>query len=153
MHNILRNISLIKKGRSFLLLPFFIFAISCNSDLTRNGKVTMHTSIGKNSFIFLVNDDFVEKNNSAKPDKKNPRLNQAEAKLLYQILTQKKYCLNDDGKPLFKVSSRQERIYDTTFAHLVEQNYKARPVVPRTFFGECVSDVSNLSNHENVDSK
>jgi hypothetical protein len=39
--------------------------------------------------------------------------------------------------PLFTITSRQEKIYDMTFAHLIEESYNARPVAPRMYFGQC----------------
>jgi hypothetical protein len=61
----------------------------------------------------------------------------AEVALLNSILRQRKYCILELGKPSFKIISRQEKIYDTTFSHLIEQNYRAKPASPRTYYGEC----------------
>lgn len=98
----------------------------------------MHNGVSKKSFTFFVEDDFIEKNIDSKIDKKNPKLTKAEAKLLYKILKQQKYCVNSDNDIFFKINSRQEKIYDVTFAHLIEQNYRAKPVSPRMYFGECL---------------
>jgi hypothetical protein len=56
---------------------------------------------------------------------------------LTNLLKEQKYCLNDSGYPSFIITSRQEKIYDMTFAHLIEQNYNARPIAPRMYFGQC----------------
>ena len=64
-------------------------------------------------------------------------MTQAEAKLLTSLLKEQKYCLSDSGSPSFIITSRQEKIYDMTFAHLIEQNYNARPIAPRMYFGQC----------------
>ncbi len=119
-----------------MLLPFFVFTISCVADLSKYGRVTLHNTSDRESFIFSVNDAFL----AANPPKQKEEamlVSEAENKLLIALLMQKKYCLNSQGKPLFTVSSRQEKIYDMTFAHLIEQNYNARPVAPRMYFGHC----------------
>jgi len=133
-----KNLSKIisKKGRSLTLLPFFIFIVSCASDPSRYGRVSPHNTGDQNSFTFTVSDEFLEDNYKSPPDKENPKLNKAEAKLLYSLLKEKKYCLVE-GTPQFNITSRQEKIYDMTFAHLIEQNYRSRPIVPRTYFGNC----------------
>jgi len=125
-----------KKGRSLTLLPFFIFIASCSGDLARHGRVSPHNTGDQNSFTFIVSDEFIEDNYKSPADKENPKLNKAEAKLLYSLLKEKKYCLVE-GAPQFSITSRQEKIYDMTFAHLIEQNYRSRPIVPRTYFGNC----------------
>ena len=138
---ILKKISQIfYKGRSLVLLPFFICIISCASDPSRYGRVSPHNTADKNSFSFSVDEDFVAENLNSKPDEKNPKMSKAEAKLLAALLKQKKYCLNKNGSPLFRVTAKQEKVYDMTFAHLIEQNYRARPVAPKMYFGECLID-------------
>lgn len=127
-----------KKGRSFLLLPFFLCAISCkNIDPAQYGRVTLHNTGDNNSFIFSVNDEFSQISKKSPIDKKNPRITEAESKLLMALLEQKKYCLDKNGDPHFLITSRQEKIFDMTFAHLIEQNYRARPIAPRMYFGQC----------------
>lgn len=123
-----------ERGRSFLLLPFFLLTISCSSDLSRDGKVTLHN---KESFVFSVSDEFTKSNLNSPKSKKNPRMTESEETLLSSLLKQKKYCLNDYGSPLFHITSRQEKIYDMTFAHLIEQNYNAKALAPRMYFGRC----------------
>jgi hypothetical protein len=126
-----------KKGRSFLLLPF-LFMAACTTDPSRHGSISLHSTSDKNSFIFSVNDEFANATSTSPQDEKNPKITKAEAKLLAALLKQKKYCLNKHGTPLFAVTSRQEKIYDRTFAHLIEENYNARPIVPRMYFGQCL---------------
>jgi hypothetical protein len=130
-----------KKGRSFLLLPFFLFVTSCSVvNLSHYGRVTFHNGQQKNSFVFYVNDDFLKKNSNSKRDANNPKITEAESKLLLSLLKQKKSCLNKSQTPSFRIISRQEKIYDVTFAHLIESNYNAEPVAPRMYFGRCVAD-------------
>jgi hypothetical protein len=131
---------LIKKGRKiFSFLPFFLFVVSCSGDLSHYGRVNTHGADGsKNSFTFLVKDDFISKNSKSPQDKKNPKMTEAEVGLLTALLKEQDYCLNKYGNPVFTITSRQEKVYDMTFAHLIEQNYNARPIVPRTYFGQCV---------------
>ena len=128
----------LKKGRSLWLLPFFIALTSCAMiNPSRYGRVTLHNTGDQNSFTFTVSDEFTAKNDESPVDKKNPKLSVAEARLLHSLLAEKKYCLNSDGDPLFIITSRQEKVFDMTFAHLIEQNYKSRPIVPRSYFGHC----------------
>jgi hypothetical protein len=128
-----------KKGGSFLLLPFFMLVFSCTNDLSQYGRITLYDANDNNAFSFTVNEDFLRDNAKSPKDKKDPRLTQAEAKLLYSLLKQQKYCFDKSGKLNFIITSRQEKIYDMTFAHLIEQNYNAKPVTPRMYFGQCVS--------------
>ena len=128
-----------KKGRALWLLPFFMFEISCvDSNLSQYGKVTPQSTSNRNSFVFSVSEDYLADNGDSKKDKKYPKMTEAEAKLLIKILKQQKYCYNKDSKLAFKITSRQEKIYDMTFSHLIEQNYRARPITPRMYYGECV---------------
>lgn len=127
----------LKKGRSFLLLPFFSFLISCISDPSHYGRVTPQNTADSDSFIFSVNDEFTKINSASPQDKKNPKMTKAEANLLTLLLQQKKYCLDGSGNPIFTIISRQEKIFDMTFAHLIEENYNARPIAPRMYFGRC----------------
>lgn len=137
----------IKKGRSFLLLPFFLFVISCASvDLARYGKVSLHNTGDSNSFVFAVNEEFEKLNIDSPKDPKNPKMTKAESRLLIALLKQKKYCLDKNNNALFTITSRQEKIYDMTFAHLIEQNYHAKPITPRMYFGQC-NDIKSLDNN------
>lgn len=132
-----------KKGRKiYSFLPFFLPAvflltISCAADPSKYGRVTLHNTSDKNSFVFSVNEEFLSANSLSKPDKKFPKMTEAETELLAALLKQKKYCLDNYGFPLFSITSRQEKIYDMTFAHLIEKNYNARPIAPRMYFGKC----------------
>ncbi len=127
----------LKKGRGFLLLPFFVSLISCTYDPSKYGRVSPYNTADKNSFVFSVNDEFVQANANSPKDEKNPKMTKAEATLLTALLKQKKYCMSDKRMPSFTITSRQEKIYDMTFAHLIEENYNARPVAPRMYFGQC----------------
>jgi hypothetical protein len=84
-----------------------------------------------------VSDEFLSSNSNSPKDKVFSKMTKAEADLIKILLKQKKYCLNKDGIPFFVITSRQEKIYDMTYAHLIEQNYKARPIAPRMYFGKC----------------
>lgn len=130
-----------KKGRKiFSSLPFFLLIISCISDPSRYGRVTMHSAAdSKNSFTFSVNDEFLRANSESPQDKKIPKMTEAEANLLVILLKKQNYCLDKYGTPIFTIASRQEKIYDMTFAHLIEQHYNARPIAPRMYFGQCVT--------------
>ncbi len=129
-----------KKGGSFLLLPFFLFVASCAGNPLQYGRVTFHSNAGKDSFTFLVSEDFIKLNSTSPKDKKNPKMTKAEADLLVSLLKQKNHCSDKRGVPLFNITSRQEKIYDMTFAHLIEQNYNSKPVAPRMYFGRCAKE-------------
>lgn len=128
-----------KKGRIILgCLPFFIFTASCSGDLSQYGRVTQNGAGNKSSFVFSVSEEYLKKNQDSPKDELNPKMTKAESALLLKLLKQQKYCLNDEGKTLFAITSKQEKIYDMTFAHLIEQNYNARPLSPRTYYGQCM---------------
>jgi hypothetical protein len=126
-----------KGGRMFILLPFFLCIISCDANPSRYGRVTLYNTSDKSSFVFSASEEFTRANSSSLKDKKIPKITEAEANLLSSLLKQKKYCLNNSGVPIFTITSHQEKIYDMTFAHLIEQNYNARAIAPRMYFGRC----------------
>jgi hypothetical protein len=128
---------IIKKGGGFLLLPFLFCIASCSNNLAESGKVSLHESLGENKyFVFTVSDKFLEKNKESPADEANPKMSEAESQLLIKLLKEKRYCAN--GSELsFVINSRQEKVYDMTFAHLIEKNYNARPISPRSYFGRC----------------
>jgi len=126
-----------KKGGSIFLLPFFVFVVSC-SDYSKYGQVVLHKGADKSaSFSFSVSDEFISANSASPQDKERSKMSKAEVKLLESLMKEKKYCLNEDNKLDFTVTSRQEKIYDMTFAHLIEESYNAKPLAPRTYFGKC----------------
>lgn len=123
-----------------LVLSSFFILSSCSSvDPFHDGKVELYNGNDSTSFVFTVSDSFTQKNKNSPSDKDNPKITKAESELLAALLTQKKICLGEDDVPLFRITSRQEKIFDATFAHLIEQNYKARPVAPKMYFGKCLS--------------
>ena len=120
-----------------LIIAAFTLAVSaCASDPSLYGKVRQYNSTDNKSFVFSVDEEFLRKSEGSKKDKEYPLMTEAEVKLLLALLMQKDYCLKD-GNPSFKINSRQEKIYDVTFAHLIEQSYNAKPVSPRMYFGSC----------------
>jgi hypothetical protein len=126
-----------KKGGKLIFLPFFLFAISCAANSSKYGRVTLHNTADKNSFVFSASEEFTRINSASPKDKKFPKMTQAEANLLTNLLKEQKYCLSGLGFPSFIITSRQEKIYDMTFAHLIEKNYNTRPIAPRMYFGQC----------------
>lgn len=124
------------KGRSLLLLPFLFFVISCKSSITQ-GDVKMYDSVNKKGyFAFTVDQNFERENSKSPLDKKYKKMTVSEVDLLTKILKNKGYC-QKDSETSFVILSKQEKIYDMTFAHLIEENYKSRPLTPKTFFGYC----------------
>ncbi len=131
-------------------LLFFVLAMSCAmQDISSNGRVNFYGANSKN-FTFVVNEDYINDHRDSPPSKENPKLSEAESELLYSIMQKRNYCINNKGKILFKITSRQEKIYDMTFAHLIEQNYNARPVTPVTYFGECVGSMNKNSKEAHL---
>jgi hypothetical protein len=130
-------IKILKKGSSFWLLPFFVLISSCaNQDLSKLGRLTFHNSRESEGFIFTVSDSFIKDHQNSPQDKYNPKITEAEADFLQKLLSLSKYCDNDKN-PSYIITSKQEKVFDMTFAHLIEENYNARPIVPRTYFGQC----------------
>jgi hypothetical protein len=123
-------------NRIILIVALAITA--CATDPSRYGKVRQYNSADKKAFVFSVDEQFERDNHSSKKDKNFSLMTEAEVKLLKALLKKNDYCV-DSGDASFKITSRQEKIYDMTFAHLIEQSYNARPVAPRMYFGECVA--------------
>lgn len=105
---------------------------SCAQDPSIHGKIT-HYNGAKNSFSFSVDEQYLERHQNSKKSKEYPQMTEAEVKLLTRLMDKQDYCTSGN----FVITSRQEKIYDVTFSHLIEQNYKAKPVTPRTYYGEC----------------
>lgn len=127
------------KSRKATILFILIFASCCSSDPELYGSLSINATADKQSFIFSVKEQFSDSNIDSSPDKENPIMTKLESSLLEDILKRKKYCLNAYGYPTFAIVSKQEKIYDMTFAHLIEENYNARPITPRMYFGHCLS--------------
>ena len=116
------------------------FLISCSSNPDKYGKVTLHTTGNRDSFIFTVSEEFLENNSSSlKNEVKNAgaKISVVEYNLLKKLLKDKKFCYNQKNNLDFAIVSRQEKIYDMTFSHLIATSYKARPLTARSYFGEC----------------
>lgn len=113
---------------------------SCVSKDSNLGKVSLHSTGERNSFIFTISEEFLEKNSKdlGNEVKNQPvKISKVEYNLLKKLLNEKKFCINQDKKLNFELTSRQEKIYDMTFSHLIATSYKARPLSPRSYFGEC----------------
>ncbi len=123
--------------KKVFFLPLFLLVASCSSNLTQYGRVTLHSTSDKDSFVFSISNEFLQFSADSPKDRKFPKMTVAEVKLLTALLQEKEYCLNDNGEPSFAITSRQEKVFDMTFAHLIEQNYNARPIAPRMYFGQC----------------
>lgn len=122
--------------RPYIFLPLFL--ISCAKDYSNSAKLTRYNTTDNNSFIFSLDENFEADNINSKADKIHPKMSEAEVKLLTKFLKKQEFCYNDKGDLAFEITSKQEKIYDITFSHLIEQNYKAKPIAPRTYFGRCV---------------
>ncbi|NBV07034.1 MAG: hypothetical protein EBS06_07380 [Proteobacteria bacterium] len=130
---------IMKKSRLILgSLLFFVLTSSCSQDLSKYGRVNLHGKDSKN-FTFFVSEEYLKKYPQSKLDPDNPKMTKAESTLLLNLLESNKFCENKNGDIFFRITSKQEKIYDMTFAHLIEQNYNARPVTPLMYYGECLS--------------
>lgn len=133
---------LCKKKFQKLLLSFWglLFILSCSINQDRYGKVTLHNTGNRNSFIFTISEDFLEKNRkdlNKEAKDIGAKISIVEYNFLKKLLKEKKFCFNENNDLDFTIVSRQEKIYDMTFSHLIATSYKARPLAPRSYFGEC----------------
>tara|TARA_A100001015_G_scaffold294282_1_gene371879 strand:+ start:2578 stop:2940 length:363 start_codon:yes stop_codon:yes gene_type:complete len=116
-----------------------IVASCAKIDAAKYGKVSLYKSTSKSpTFLFKVEESYVAKTIDSSKDDDHPLLSEAQANLLNQILINQKLCLDEYNYPKFTITSKQQRIYDVTFANLIDQSYNAKPVTPLTFFGKCV---------------
>ena len=120
---------------SILLL---IILQSCSQDLSRYGKVKEYRSANGVAFLFKVEENFTKSHNSANRDEDQPIMNRDEVSLLNKLLVKSKLCLDQYNYPNYKITSKQEKIYDITFANLIEQSYNAKSVTPLTYYGQCL---------------
>lgn len=122
----------------FHIAILLLFSSCAKIDAEKYGKVTLYKSSSKNpTFLFKVEESYVAKNIDSKRDEDHPLLNKAQVKLLNQVLINEGLCLDQYNYPKFKITSKQQKIYDVTFANLIEQSYNAKPVMPLTFYGRC----------------
>lgn len=130
---------------AFLIRIFLLLLLpSCLSQFDLNSaKLSFFNSGSKKTFSFSVSEDFNLHNIHSKPSVEHPKMSKAEEKLLIKFLKNNKYCINKNGKLSFKITSKQEKIYDVTFANLIEKNYRAKPIAPTTYFGECLEESAN----------
>ncbi len=140
IRNIIKLFTL-KKGSSIVrLLPFFILLVSCEGDLSRYGKVERSAAKSGDYFIFLVSEEYNKSYPNSGPDIQNPKITKAENKLLIKLLQRKGYCISESGDVKFKITSKQEKVFDMTFAHLIEEHYNARPITPVIYYGRCFDE-------------
>jgi hypothetical protein len=127
--------------RPTLSIVALVLAItSCvEHDISSHGRLDYYKSGDLGSFVFSVGDDFFKSNSESSKDKNNPIISVAESDLLKVLMKKKGVCLDKYGDPQFKITAKQEKIYDATFAHLIEENYRARPLTPIVYSGRCLS--------------
>lgn len=118
----------------FLILSFFIF--SCSKDVSKYANVKIYDD-GK-SFAFIISDELSRKVKNSAIDSNNLKMTKKETKILEIILKNKNLCLIS-SKPSYMITAKQEKIYDITYAKMIEENYNAKPITPITYFGKCNS--------------
>jgi hypothetical protein len=122
----------------FRISLFFILS-SCISQADLDStKLSFFNSGGNKTFSFAINEDFIRRHIDSRPSSKYSGMTKVEYKLLVRVLGDKKYCINKNGELSFKITSKQERVYDATFPSLIETNYRAKPIIPTTYFGKCL---------------
>lgn len=120
----------------FFLILLTVFS-SCARDMTKYGKVHIYKSGSSKAFSFKIEEEFVRLSQSADQDEIHSLMNEDEVDLLSDLLVKEKLCLDKYNYPRFIITSRQQKIYDVTFANLIEQNYNAKPISPLTYYGRC----------------
>ena len=126
--------------RILLFLFILILSSSCSGDLTKYGKVQRYkaASSRNHAFSFKVEGEFALHSDPTKRDEKHMLMNEDEVNLLNKLLVGQKLCLDEYSYPSYVITSKQRKIYDVTFANLIDQNYNAKPVAPLTYYGRCV---------------
>jgi hypothetical protein len=144
---LIKIINQLNKFMSYKILKIIILMIALSScaNSVKYGKISLHSTGERDSFIFTISEEFLEKNykklgNEVK--NQNVKISKIEFNLLQKLLKEKKFCINEDNDLAFEITSRQEKIYDMTFSHLIATSYKARPLSPRSYFGECVKKIT-----------
>lgn len=130
-----------RKLTTFLIL---ILACSCSSIIIINperfGKVEFQSKV---NFAFQVSDEYALENQRSSPDQDNPQLSKAEARLLIALLRQKQACIGNFGKVEFRISSKQDAVYDTTFLanqkSEVKTTQQLKSTISKTYFGRCTN--------------
>jgi len=122
-----------------LSLILFFTISSCTKDISEYGKITPYDSSDNQTFIFSVTDEYSKSHNDSSKDIDHPKMLQSEADLLRQLLHRQNMCINEYNNPSFAITSQQEKIYDVTFASLIQENYNARAAVPKRYYGRCVA--------------
>lgn len=126
--------------RVLISLFFLLIFSNCTSYYIGNknsAKITRFNSENKESFSFVVGEEFLKNHADSKPSSKFSEMSKAEYSLLKRFLRDNKYCFNKNNRLSFQVNSKQEKVYDITFSSLIEQSYNAKPISPATYFGEC----------------
>jgi hypothetical protein len=128
-------------NKELVKLVTLLFLTSCSApdDFSKGhlGKLSFYDSLEQKSFTFVVSDKASSKD--VKPSSENySEMTKQEVSILKHLLKKNKYCINNKGKLLFKVTSRQKRIYDITLSSLIGQQYNARSLTPVTYFGKCL---------------
>ena len=119
----------------------FIIASCFSQHDEDSAKLILFNSNNKKTFSFVVSEQFAKNHLKSSQSSVFPKMNVAELQLLTQFLKQNKYCIDKNGKLSFAVNSKQDKVYDITFANVIEQSYNAKPVSPVTYFGECLGDI------------
>lgn len=121
--------------QKFLVILFSALALQSCVDASNQGAVRTH---GDNkTFTFLVSEKFSNSHKNSESNSENPILSNAEAKLLAFLLKKNNLCSSNSLSPKFRITSKQEKVYDITYASLIEENYNTKSITPLTFYGRC----------------
>ena len=123
------------KIQNLLVISLLTLSLQSCVDPSKYGAVRTYGD--SQSFMFLVSEDFSNKYKNSSPDGDNPKLSRAQAKLLSSLLKKENLCVGESTSPNYSITSKQEKVYDVTYASLIEQNYNAKSITPLTFYGRC----------------
>jgi len=121
--------------QNFLVISLLALFLQSCVDPSKYGAVRTYGD--SQSFMFLVSEDFIKSNKHSKQYSHNSILNTAEASLLSSLLKKDNICLNESSSPKYIITSKQQKVYDITYASLIEENYNTKSITPLTFYGRC----------------
>ena len=115
----------------YSIVSLSLFLGSCSKDISKYANLKLYDE--GNSFAFIVSDEL-----SKKVKNSTPKMTKKETKLLEILLERKGFCMKNSSKPTYAITTKQEKIYDITYAKMIEENYNAKSITPVTYFGKCV---------------
>lgn len=126
---------------SRLLLVLFVVA-GCehnNKVPINSGSLRIHSSAGREGFMLIINERFLQKVTTEKADKNHPQLKKSVARLLDNLLITHNCCLDENNKPAYIIIGKQGTVYQQMQQEPQDDdNYNKITVLPFTYFGQCL---------------